>query len=182
MIVMSGFATNYGQVLVFGGTNSTGGVRGDTMVFDWPQLGVQGFYSQTSIPLDDRMTLLVNNANGNATVVNRDMHIAGTGRDLSIDRVYNSEDRNSGIVAGNSWEFANNPLFQSSLPDGSIVIYGTGADELHFSFNGSVFTSPPGLNADLTVTSGVYSLTYRHSSEVLTFALRTKVPALVYAV
>jgi RHS repeat-associated protein len=170
MIGMIGpFGSSHGQVLIYGGTNSTGGVRGDSMVLDWPQLGIQGYYSQTSIPLDDHMSLSVNNANGNVTLVNRDMHISGTGLDMEIDRTYNSQDRNSGNVAGNSWNFANNPKFLSQLPDGSIVVYGGGADELYFAYNGSAFTSPPGANANLTLSGGVYSLTYLRSSEVLTF-------------
>jgi RHS repeat-associated protein len=56
-----------------------------------PDLGVQNWYSMSNHGLNSVSKLGINNGNGNAVVTAKDLHIAGIGQDLELDRYYNAQ-------------------------------------------------------------------------------------------
>ena len=56
-----------------------------------PQLGVQGNYSLTTHGLNSISKLSVNNDDGNAVLTSKDLSISGIGKDLTLNRYYNSQ-------------------------------------------------------------------------------------------
>ncbi len=57
-------------------------------------LGDLPFYTYISYPIDDRVEMKVNVANGNLVVQTSDLHITGTGIDESLAGYYNSQAAN----------------------------------------------------------------------------------------
>ncbi len=64
---------------------------GARAIIDWvPRTGEQGFETMYTDRLTDRSEVAVNVANGNLLLSARDLSVAGTGLDFTVDRSYNS--------------------------------------------------------------------------------------------
>lgn len=128
-----------------------------------------------SYPIGDHEALKVNVGTGNAMVTGTDDDVPGVGMDLALTRTYNSSagPENLQSALGENWLFA--PGYNVSLQswqDGSVSYFDqTGAA---YTFaptgDGTHYTSPPGINADLVAkASGGFTLTAHGGGSVLDF-------------
>jgi RHS repeat-associated protein len=131
-----------------------------------PWLGDQSFFTFNGP---------VNVANGNMMLSETDLSMDGVGLPLQVSRTYNSLN----IIAPTAQDFGANgwsmdmgvDLKLQIYGDGSVAYYGPSGYQTPFVSNGSGFTSPPSIDADLVrnATTGNYTLTFHQSQEVLTF-------------
>lgn len=163
----------------------TGHCEGTTEV---PQLSVTYVYGLGVQPhegavlshrLNDHSTLTVNTQDGNGALQATDLHVAGRGLDLTVDRFYNSLSTATGAF-GLGWTL-------SIGPDVQLRRYG---DNDHFDYaapggtrygrffrnstgDTNAFHSPAfgGLDADLRDNGdGTFALTFHSSQETYTFS------------
>ncbi len=146
---------------------------------DWPTLTVTyyhrtgdqgGFYTYQDHRLTDRMDLKINVANGNLMLHQTDAKIQGTGLDEIVDRTYNSLDSRIGAF-GDFWTMGAGPDVRTeTYTDGSVALAGPTGYITSFTKNSSGgFTSPTGIDATLTQSSGTYSLTFLKTGEKYNF-------------
>jgi RHS repeat-associated protein len=172
-LVQHGESTS--QVLSFASSQAIDSSLRPHLVVLWQDwLGSKPWYTLLTQQLTDRTALHVNVANGNLMVEGNDLHIAGTGQDLSVDRWYNNL---SGITGdlGNQWLMTTGrDVGLSVLSNGSVIYYGpTGAQELFLKNSDGSYTSPAGASSQtltLNSTSGDYTLTFNASGDVWTFS------------
>ena len=157
--------TGTGQLVAFGG-ESGATTYNDTHVYTWQFFGQLPYYPMQTTRLDDRMNLEVNNSTGNAAIHATDLKINEVGPALSIDRWYNNPSA-YGNSTGVGWAFnIGDDVTYQALPDGSAVLTNLNGNTFSFfsTAGGGHFTSPPGLDADLSVSGSQATLTY-HSSQ-----------------
>ena len=118
-----------------------------------PRLGSDPGSTIDSTQLTDRTSLGVNVANGNLVLSNNDLHVAGTGLDLSVPRTYNGLDRDQNSF-GHGWgngidgslpyiyTLVNDALYLVS-PDGSFSVWDADPN------NPNGVITPPGLDASM---------------------------------
>jgi RHS repeat-associated protein len=159
---------------IFGASNTVTPGASDPM----SGAGSRSRFTTDSYSLSDRIAFDVNIATGNLHVSATDFALPMIGGgSMSIGREYNS----ATVAPGASAPYSN--LFgygwRSNLsPDMRLVPLGNGHVQLHdasgnvsaFTPNGSAFTTPPGVDADLTKqTNGEYTLLYHSSQQKLVF-------------
>ena len=87
-----------------------------------PLLGEQRWYKMLTYKVSDRLDLLVNAANGNLVVHQKDLKINGTGLDLKLEQHYNSLSTAKGSI-GNHWVLDSGADVRLQFPtDGSVVL------------------------------------------------------------
>jgi RHS repeat-associated protein len=119
--------------------------------------------------VSDRLNIQVNLANGNVVVVARDLTVRGTGLNLAVDHVFNNQAAGAAGAFGAGWT-------SSYGPDVKLVIFSDHVD-FHdptgyvatYTKSGSTFITPPGMDADLTLSGTTYTLTFHVSNEKWTF-------------
>lgn len=136
-----------------------------------PLLGEQRWYGLLPYQLTDRLTLLVNVANGNLVLRQKDLSIKGTGLDLQVQQHYNSEATGSGSI-GNRWVLDTGPDVRLQLPgDGSVRLQAPSGFTVTFLPLPGGYSDPPGLDASLVHNAdGTYTLAYHQSGERYQFA------------
>lgn len=136
---------------------------------DPPGLGARSFYKLETTRLNDRTLLSVNVANGNLVLEADDLQVKGTGLNLDVSRVYNNLSSSSGDF-GNGWLMTTGRDVGLQLGSGQITFTGPGGYQALFTGNGPTYTSPPGIDADLTKNGdGTFTLKFHQSSETLNF-------------
>ncbi|MFJ8962380.1 RHS repeat-associated core domain-containing protein [Lentzea sp. NPDC102401] len=135
--------------------------------FDQP--GSLPSYPMERHRISDRIELAVNLSSGNLMVTARDLTLKGTGLDLSVSHVYNSQDwaRNS---FGN-WQLNSGPAVRLVGWNGSMELYGPNGYCVSFTERSDgTFADAPGLGATLEKIEGdKYNLAFRDSKETWTF-------------
>jgi RHS repeat-associated protein len=130
-----------------------------------PGLGTQAFYPLERRSLGDRMELLVNLANGNVVVRNKDLAFAGTGLNTAVNHVYNNQATNRGSF-GQRWTMTTGRDVGLDVSDpGKVVLQGPTGYRQDYTRDGDGFTSPSGANAKLTKTDDGYELRFDKSKE-----------------
>jgi RHS repeat-associated protein len=148
------------NVLTFGGSGASYPNYPVLTVRYDPSSGDRPRYSMDRHPLTDRTTLAINRASGNAHVSVNHLQLDGPGLDLQLGHVYNA----------GTWELS--PARLLRRPSGSIDFTAPDGSVVPFLPNGSgTLKTPPGVNADLAAAGpDAYTLTFRQSGEVWTFA------------
>ena len=130
-----------------------------------------------SYPVDDKETLKVDVVSGNAVLEAADDSVTGVGQNFQLTRAYNSGAGPYNLTGylGQGWGLS--PSSNTSLGvwgDGSITYYGPTGTAWTFipTGDGSHFTAPSGIDADLVYTSGSnsYTLTGHGGGLVQTFS------------
>ncbi len=136
-----------------------------------PRLGLQRQHTYESQQLSDRMKADVNVANGNLVLSNSDLQITGTGLDLGIARFYNSKSTRTGNL-GYGWSMGTGrDVFLSFAAEGSATLYGPSGFAVPFTWLGSTYRSPTGIDATLTSNAnGTFTLTFNQSNVRFDFA------------
>ena len=130
-----------------------------------PGLGTQAFYPLERRALGDRMELLVNLANGNVVVRNKDLAFAGTGLNTAVNHVYNNQATNRGSF-GQRWTMTTGRDVGLEVSDpNKVVLQGPTGYRQDYTRDGDGFTSPSGANAKLAKTDGGYELTFDKTKE-----------------
>lgn len=161
LLKQTGESTN--QVLHFASAENVDASLRPRLVVRWQQwLGEQPWLTLDGRALTDSMSLKVNVANGNLAVAASDMHLAGTGLDLTIGRWFNSL---SGITGdlGNNWLMTTGrDVGLTIFNDGSVAFYGpSGYQHVFFKNADGTYKTPPGANASLVkLGTGEYTLTF----------------------
>ena len=134
-------------------------------------LGQQGWYKLEKHRLTDKAQLAVNVGNGNLVVQSTDFSISGTGLNFDLTRTYNSQGGPQTPDIGANWTTGLGP--DVSLIDyqgnGNRTFIGPSGYVKTFVVNGSTWTTPAGINADLAVVGGNYQLKYHQSKETFLF-------------
>jgi RHS repeat-associated protein len=143
-----------------------------SLTVSWaPDLGEQGYYTLVGRQLTDRMDLHVNVANGNLVLHESDLHVKGTGLDLSVDRYYNSA---SSALSdfGNRWVMGTGrDVGLTVLQSGSVIYAGPSGYQILFTKNpDGTFTSPTGIDATFTKPGSTYTLTFQKTGEKYNFS------------
>jgi len=145
-----------------------------------PEIGDQGWYSQTDHPLNDRTTLKVNHRSGNAYLQANDVQVKGLGLDLTLGRRYNSRSDTPGSF-GPKWSLSGGPdvwlekvdqwRYAYHAPDGAEFGPFVREAESSSDSNYKKFLSPAGgVGADLKEDpNGTFVLTFRQSQQKYTF-------------
>jgi RHS repeat-associated protein len=135
-------------------------------------IGERGFYKLESHRLTDRLHLHVNVANGNLVIHSVDLHVKGTGLDLSVERYYNSLGGSSSVFGYGRWVMGlPDAYLDTTFGDGSVSYHapsGYGA-ALNKDINGN-FITPAGLDADLAQSGHSYTLTFHANGEQYNFS------------
>lgn len=144
-----------------------------------PETGQQSWYSLTSRPLGDRMSLAVNNRNGNLVVQNADIDVAGVGLDFNLQRTYNSQGVENGPL-GPRWSLSMGPdvwlekksefRFDFHGPGGTVIGSYTrkSANPADAAYN--QFSTPlGGAGADLVQNGAEFTLTFRQNQSKYVF-------------
>lgn len=128
-------------------------------IYYYPRVGSLRGATVDQTQLTDRMSLGVNVANGNLSIDNKDLHIAGNGLDESFDRVYNNlsalGNTAGGEGAGWGGGYASVPWVSAGAsdavtltsPDGSVEVWDTDPS------NPGGYIAPAGVDASLCTTS-----------------------------
>ncbi|GCE07760.1 DUF6531 domain-containing protein [Dictyobacter aurantiacus] len=112
-------------------------------------LGQTSFYGYTSHPINNYVKLQVNEGSGNLVLTTNDLHIAGTGIDLSLGSIYNSQS-NTWTTHGQNW--SSNFGYSVNIidnADGSETYTDPTGHPWTFTPGSNGWVSPPGMNADL---------------------------------
>jgi RHS repeat-associated protein len=134
-------------------------------------LGEQRYYTMEKRQLNDRAQLEENVASGNLVYHSTDLHIKGTGLDLSVDRFYNSEAYGKGSF-GNHWSSNLGPdVNLVTYSDGSVTFNGpSGYQVVYTPITGGGYTAPTGIDADLIKNSdGSYTIFWHHNGQKYNF-------------
>ncbi len=137
-------------------------------------LGDLPFYTYITYPIDDRVEMKVNVANGNLVVQTSDLHITGTGLDENLAGYYNSQAAIVPSDHGNAWNFnfGHDVRLDLTNPPAGITLHGPSGYSAFFAPNGTnVWTDAPGLNATLTYNTSTqyYTLTFHRTGEQWVF-------------
>ncbi|MFB9803904.1 hypothetical protein, partial [Streptomonospora salina] len=126
---------------------------------DGTNRGVQNHYPMQRHQISDRLELDVNLENGNTVLRHRDLTIPGTGIDLSLSSVYNSQD-----LGTNGWKLnTGTDVGLDFITDSDDVVFRgpSGFCETFTDQGGGDFSSPEDMDADLEeLDNGRYSLTF----------------------
>ncbi|WP_017559948.1 DUF6531 domain-containing protein, partial [Nocardiopsis baichengensis] len=140
-------------------TMSTPDAQAGQSCDDGTNRGVQSHYPMERHQISDRMELDVNLDNGNTVLRHRDLTIPGTGIDLSLSSVYNSQD-----LGTNGWKLNTGTDVGLDFIDDSddVVFRGpSGFCETFTDQGGGAFESPEEMEADLEeLDNGRYALTF----------------------
>ena len=135
-------------------------------------LGEQQWYKLLPHRLSDSSDLAVNVASGDLVLHSRELHIAGTGLNLALERYYNSEDTSTGMFG--SWRLSTGA--DVNLSGTSMATFtGPSGFQATFTVSNGIYTAPPGLNAILVATGSggcanfAYTLTFNKSGEQYCF-------------
>ncbi len=146
-------------------------------------LGDLPFYTYITYPIDDRVEMKVNVANGNLVVQTTDLHITGTGLDESLEGYYNSQAAIVPSDHGNEWNFnfGHDVRLDLSNPTQGITFHGPSGYSAFFAYNPqqpTIYQDAPGLNATLVANNdGTYTLTYHRTGEQLLFGTNSHLAA-----
>ncbi|WP_244180935.1 RHS repeat-associated core domain-containing protein [Amycolatopsis pretoriensis] len=134
------------------------------------QVGTQPWFAMDRYPISDRTELLVNRANGNAVLTDRELTVKGTGLDMSFDATYNSQDAWGNELGGHWTVSAGHDIYLRVMLGEVIVRDATGyCSEYTQNADGS-YTTPSGSHATLTkLANGTYHLTQDDSGQVWSF-------------
>nr|WP_255358498.1 MULTISPECIES: DUF6531 domain-containing protein [unclassified Pseudonocardia] len=111
------------------------------------------------------MEVLVNLANGNLVVRNKDLAFAGTGLNTAVNHVYNNQATNRGSF-GQRWTMTTGRDVGLEVSDpGKVVLQGPTGYRQDYTRDGDGFRSPSGANATLTRTDDGYELRFDKSKE-----------------
>lgn len=134
--------------------------------------GDRPFYSYESRPITDQATLKVNVGGGNLLLANDDLHIAGPGMALQVQRFYNSLSTAplyAGPFGADRWQQTlGYDVRMSSYSDG-MMFTGPSGYVAWFAEDAANerYISPPGINADLAWDRE--TMTFHESGTVLHF-------------
>jgi RHS repeat-associated protein len=146
------------------------------------RLGNEPFYDVSSHAIDDQETLGVNAADGNVIIDTTDYSVGGTGLSMQIQRTYNSRSKRTGSL-GLGWSLNMGPDVSLTPEAGGSYLFDdrNGANWLFtLPLGSTTYTSPPGINANLSVSGSTATITYDTSQEVLGFtALGGSCPGMV---
>ncbi|MFT7868361.1 RHS repeat protein, partial [Amycolatopsis sp. A24] len=133
-------------------------------------MGTQPWFPMDRYPISDRTELLVNRANGNAVITDRELTIKGTGLNMSFDATYNSRDL-WGNELSRYWTIsAGDDINLWVRTYGVIVRDATGYCSEYTKNDDGSYTTPAGSHATLTkLADGSYHLTQDGSGEVQSF-------------
>jgi RHS repeat-associated protein len=134
-------------------------------------LGQQGWYKLEKHRLTDKSQLAVNVGNGNLVEQSTDFSIKGTGLNFDLTRTYNSQGGPQTPDIGANWTTGLGPdvsLIDYQL-NGNRTFIGPSGYVKTFVVNGSTWTTPAGINADLTAVGANYQLKYHQSKETYLF-------------
>ncbi|WP_344203803.1 DNRLRE domain-containing protein, partial [Aeromicrobium alkaliterrae] len=144
-----------------------------------PDTGAQSWYSMTDRPLGDRMSLSVNNRNGNVVVQNADIDVAGVGLDFTLQRTYNSQGVETGPL-GPRWSLSIGPdvwlekkteyRYDFHGPGGTVIGSFVRKSSNPASPDYNKFSTPVGgAGADLTQSGAEFTLTFRQNQSKYVF-------------
>ncbi|MCD2190987.1 RHS repeat-associated core domain-containing protein [Actinomycetospora soli] len=135
-----------------------------------PGLGTKDFYPLERRALGDRMELLVNLANGNVIVRNKDLAFAGTGLNTAVNHDYNNLATNRGSF-GKRWTMTTGRDVGLDVSDpNKIKLQGPSGYREDYDADGNGgFKSPSGANAKLTKTDTGYRLEFDKTKEKWNF-------------
>jgi RHS repeat-associated protein len=137
-----------------------------------PSMGEMASYPTLNHRLTDHSTISVNLASGNLELHSSDMHLTGTGLDLALDHVVNSQDagnRNPSMGWGGVG-IADIALNISTL---AVVLHMPTGTALVFNKSGSSWTPPAGLDGQLSLVGSVYTVTFNKSQTKWNFTTCT---------
>ncbi|MDQ2906825.1 MAG: DUF6531 domain-containing protein [Chloroflexota bacterium] len=137
-------------------------------------VGEQSYYTYMKWQVNDHLVVEVNVGSGNLVVHASDLHIQGTGVDLSIERFYNEMATDAQTSAlSRHWNLSvGADVYLQFNGDGSITYFSPSATTFTFTPNGSGgYTDPAGLNATLTNQGGTtpYHLDFHKNQETYEF-------------
>ncbi|SFW92047.1 RHS repeat-associated core domain-containing protein [Amycolatopsis australiensis] len=133
-------------------------------------VGTQSWFPMDRYPISDRMELLVNRADGNAVLTDRELTIKGTGLDMSLDVTYNSEDQWGWDLGGHWTVSAGRGVGLQVMMYEVIVRDATGYCSEYTKNDDGSYTTPSGSHATLTkLNDGSYHLTQDDSGQVQSF-------------
>lgn len=115
------------------------------------------------------MDILVNLANGNVVVVAGDLTVRGTGLNLAIDHVFNNQAAGAAGAFGTGWTSSYGPDVKLVLFSDHVDFHDPTGYVATYAKSGSTFITPPGMDADLTLSGSTYTLTFHVSNETWTF-------------
>ncbi|MFD9735195.1 RHS repeat-associated core domain-containing protein [Umezawaea sp. NPDC059074] len=136
----------------------------------WDRPGALPSYPMERHQISDRLELAVNLSNGNVMVVARDLTLKGTGLNLSVDHVYNSQDWATNSFG--NWQLNSGPAVGLRIWNGSVELRGPNGYCVQYPENGSGgYTDAPGVGATLQkVEGGKYNLAFHDSQETWQFS------------
>ncbi|MGM1065703.1 RHS repeat-associated core domain-containing protein [Saccharothrix sp. Mg75] len=131
----------------------------------WDRPGALPSYPMERHRISDRLELSVNLSNGNVMVVARDLTLPGTGLNLSVDHVYNSQGWGSDDFG--NWQLSTGSGVGLWLWNGSVELFGPNGYCVSFDERpDGGYTSPPGIDATLTkAADGTFTATFHDSQE-----------------
>lgn len=136
-------------------------------------VGEQPYHDYMKWQINDHLTVEVNVASGNLVVHASDLHISGTGVNLTIDRFYNPMATDSQVSGfGHHWNLSvGTDVYLHFNSDGSRTYYSPTGTPFIFLSNGSGgYVDPAGLNATLSKQSdGGYHLDFHKNGETYEF-------------
>ncbi|WP_143012976.1 RHS repeat domain-containing protein [Actinopolyspora mzabensis] len=133
--------------------------------------GILPQYPLERFQISDRVELAVNTFNGNLVATSRDLTIRGTGQNLSLNHVYNSQLPGAGSYGQGRSINAGGDIGLTF--DGSdVVLHGASGYCATFTADGSGgYTPAPGVDAELDqLADGSYELSWNGSGEVWAFS------------
>jgi YD repeat-containing protein len=155
-------------------SSENGSVPGDQLDIYYNNMsGAMPYYSfDAKRKLTDTLSMAVNVASGNLLLRNRDLHVKGTGLDLTLDRYYNS--REAGHYSlGWGWTYdIDNSIKLAVFGNGNVQFTGPSDYTQLFTKTGpGTYAKPPGLEATLIYTSATdtFTMTWNTSGEKWTF-------------
>jgi YD repeat-containing protein len=128
---------------------------------DGKRLGVLPQYPLERFQIDDRLEADVNTSNGDLVLRARDLTVKGTGIDLSIDHVYNSQGPAGAL--GRGWTLSTGQDVGLTFPSGGDVVLHdpSGACSTFVGNDDGSYAAAPGLRATLSKdTDGSFTLQF----------------------
>jgi YD repeat-containing protein len=152
---------NVDNMLQFAGSSNIDVPSADVPVLKvwWvPATGAQSRWQFQTVPLTGRSSVSVNLASGNLLLQAGDLHLNGTGLDLSFGHYYNGL---NGPVAG-KWDFGpgrDTYLVPDQFGDGTAQYTGASGATVAFTRNqDGTYNTPSGLDVTLAASSGTLAV------------------------